>query len=395
MSLYRRLLLLFLRIIMNFKFEKPVFILDAAKAVPMVDLPGAELTNRELSHLMAQVQFKLLQEKQPRHIEVSDVDFPYDRVGIRSRRILDQLFGVKDLAAAASHKVLAGRSDLGRLRAIIVSTVTADKIVPSVASALQFELRIQSSVQAFDLRIGCSGYAAALEISARLLQSYPPGSMVLTVGADCMSRVLDASDRGTCILFGDGGGAVLLGTSPAEEDADGLGAVYGEPWHMVSAESYTDGSRGDLIEIKDEDNQGKTIYRFVAHGRELAVEPDELSKMTVFMNGRAVYRDMVRLVPDKIREHLKNLDLSVGDVDLFLFHQANARMIEAIASRLEIPDYKLHNNIEDMGNTTNGCLPCLIADEVRHNNTQLRRAMVVAFGTGYGINLSCWERSAK
>ena len=378
---------------MDHRLEKPIIIVDAAKAFPAEDLPGAILTNEGLSDLMAQVKENLLHSPPPRNIEISDIDFPFDRIGIRSRRILDCLFGVYDIATAASQKITLKRQDLDKLKLIIVATITADKIVPCVAAAVQDALKLPNNVQAFDVRVGCSGYVSALEIASRMMQSYEPGSLALVIGADCMSRVVDASDRSTCVIFGDGGGAVLLGTAERENVELNPVAAYENPWQIVSAQSYTDGSKGEFITIGDEGKQEQTIYRFVAREGKIGVEPDELNKMTVFMDGRSVYKDMVRLVPRKIIEHLQKNSLTVDNIDLFLFHQANARMVEAIAKRLNIPERKIHNNIESLGNTTNGCIPSLLANEVKRNNLQARKALIVAFGTGYSLSITYLERS--
>lgn len=377
---------------MDHRLEKPIIIVDAAKAFPAEDLPGAVLTNESLSELMAQVKENLLHSANPRNIEISDVDFPFDRIGIRSRRILDCLFGVYDIAVAASQKITLKRHDLEKLKLIIVATITADKIVPCVAASVQDALKLPNDVQVFDVRVGCSGYVSALEIASRMMQSYEPGSLALVIGADCMSRVADASDRSTCVIFGDGGGAVLLGTADYEQPNLNPDCTYENPWRIVSTESYTDGSKGEFITISNEGKQDQTVYRFVARDGKIGVEADELSKMTVFMDGRAVYKDMVRLVPRKIVEHLKKHSLTVDDIDLFLFHQANARMIEAIGKRLNVPEHKIHNNIESLGNTTNGCIPSLLASEIKRNNPQARKALIVAFGTGYSLSIAYMER---
>ena len=141
---------------MDHRLEKPIIIVDAAKAFPAEDLPGAVLTNEGLSDLMAQVKENLLHSSNPRSIEISDVDFPFDRIGIRSRRILDCLFGVYDIAAAASQKITLKRQDLDKLKLIIVATITADRIVPCVAASRQTAKasgRILSNVSPSAMRV--------------------------------------------------------------------------------------------------------------------------------------------------------------------------------------------------------------------------------------------------
>lgn len=375
-------------------FDKRVVILDAAKAIPGDDLPGAVLSNERLSCLMAQIKNELLNGPEHRSIEISDVDFPYERVGVSSRRILNYDFDTLDLAAAAANKICSRRSDLHNIKAVITATVTPGRVCPNMSSALQHLLNLPQDVLTIDIRVGCSGYVAALETAVRILQTFSPGAMALVIGTDCMSRIVDASDRGTCIIFGDGGGAILLGRSDDSDQGTALeaSASYSGPWHFVSAESYADGSKGEHICVSSEGNEDKLIYRFAAKDGMVVTEPDLRSKLTVRMDGRAVYKDMLRIVPAKIKEHLRRLNLTVDDVDLFLFHQANVRMIEAIAKSLHIPDEKIHNNIEYLGNTTDACIPCLWADTVARNNPKQRRAFTIAFGTGYAINMVYLER---
>ena len=373
--------------------DKKIVIIDAAKAVPGRDLPGCSLSNAKLTELMEEVQHKLQESDRPREIEISDESFPYERVGISSRCILDEFFGTYDLALAAGKKVLHDRRDLHKIKLITVATISPDRTTPNIASSLQHSLGLPNSVQALDIRVGCSGFMASLEASARMLQSYPEGSMALVIGVDTMSRLMDAGDRNTCIIFGDGGGAVLLG-SATDEDKDALkGCTYRDPWCITSVESYTDGSKAEYIEVKN-DPVNTMICRFSSHGGEPFVFEDYINKSIIHMEGRNVYKDMLRLVPQRINFHLRSLMLNSEDIDLFLFHQANLRMIEAITKIMHIPDAKLYNNIENMGNTTDGCVPCLIADKLRANNLNERRAFMVAFGTGYVLTSAYMERAS-
>lgn len=373
--------------------DKKIVIIDAAKAVPGRDLPGCSLSNAKLTELMGEVQHKLQESDQPREIEISDESFPYERVGISSRCILDEFFGTYDLALAAGKKVLHDRRDLHKIKMIVVATISPDRTTPNIASGLQHSLGLPNSVQALDIRVGCSGFMASLETSARMLQSYPEGSMALVIGVDTMSRLMDAGDRNTCIIFGDGGGAVLLGSATDKEKGALKGCTYRDPWCITSVESYTDGSKAEYIEVKN-DPVSTMICRFSSHGGEPFVYEDYINKSIIHMEGRNVYKDMLRLVPQRINYHLRSLMLNSEDIDLFLFHQANLRMVEAITKIMHIPEGKMYNNIENMGNTTDGCVPCLIADKLRANNLNERRAIMVAFGTGYVLTSAYMERAS-
>ena len=179
-----------------------------------------------------------------------------------------------------------------------------------------------------------------------------------------MSRVLDASDRGTCMIFGDGAGSVLL-----RREADD--SELGSSWTVRSASTYVDGSKGDLIEIRPEPELESPVFRFACHDGNPVIKPDYMSNLRVHMEGRSVYKDMIKVVPSQIMEHLEGQGLGMDDIDCWIFHQANVRMIEAIAKRMGIPDSKLRCNMDLIGNTTNGSIPILLDDELRRKGFEL------------------------
>ena len=361
-----------------------IAICGTARAIPGEDLPGATLSNAELSALMVTLQGRLAAGPEPRHIEPSTPEFPEERVGILSRQVLDFNLATRDMALAAGRKLLAGRTDLDQIRVLIVSTVTQDRAVPSVASVLQTELGLSRHLLALDQCVGCSGFVVALESAARILASFPPGTMAMVVGADAMTRVLDASDRTTCTIFGDGAGAVLLSRLPA--------GSRGESWQLRSAETFTMGSRGEAIEIRPVPEDPGPVWRFTARDGKPDLFLDEMTRGRVLMQGRAVYKEMLNLVPERALAHLESQGLTPGDVDHWLFHQANLRMLEAIAKRLHLPPGAMCNNAERYGNTTSGSVPILLDQELSSGRLAGRRALLVGFGTGYSMGLALLER---
>jgi 3-oxoacyl-[acyl-carrier-protein] synthase-3 len=355
-----------------------------ARAIPGEDLPGAAMSNIELSDLMAVIQERLAQDPEPRHIELSSPTFPEERVGILSRQVLDSELNAQDMAIAVGRRILQGRNDLDSIRIVIVSTVTADRVVPSMASILQSELGLSNHIQGLDLCVGCSGFVVALETAARMLGTYPVGSKALVVGSDAMTRVVDASDRGTCTIFGDGAGAFLLGRLPSGSQ---------EPsWRVRSAETFTMGSRGDAIEIRPTPEISGPVWRFTARDGKPDLFLDEFNRDRVLMQGRAVYKDMVNLVPKQVQSHLDNQGLTPEDIDYWFFHQANMRMLEAIAKRLRIPPGAMPCNIDRYGNTTSGSVPILLDQQLEAGLGQARRLLMVGFGTGYSLGIVLLER---
>jgi len=361
-----------------------IVLCGTSRAVPGDDLAGGAMSNLELSQLMATLQARLAEGPEPRHIELSSPDFPEERVGILSRLILDYDLKARDMALVAGRKILADRTDLEPIRILVVSTVTPDRVVPSMASFLQHELGLPHHLQALDLCVGCSGFVVAIETAGRMLASYPPGTKALVVGTDAMTSVIDASDRGTCTIFGDGAGAVLLGrAAPGEGDGS---------WRVRSVETFTMGSRGEAIEIRTCPEDPGPIWRFTFREGRPDVFLDPLNRSRVLMQGRAVYKDMINLVPERVVAHLQGQGLSPADVDHWLFHQANLRMIDGIARKLHLPAEAMHCNIDRYGNTTSGSVPILLDQEMQAGRLTGKRIMLVGFGTGYSLGITLLER---
>lgn len=340
----------------------PSRILGSAQVLPGEHIPGAVLTNGRLAELMTEARARL-----GATWEVSTPDFPFERVGIEQRRVLDAELCARHLAVAAARQALddagVGPQDI---KIVIVASVTNERVVPSLASTVQSELGLPVELIAFDLNLGCNGFMMALQLADQLLAAHPEGC-ALVVGADAMTRVLDARDRSTCIVFGDGGGALVLG------GANGSAGLE----HF---EHFTFGDKGDIIEITPAGDSPP--QRFVARDGQLEMAADERCFQRVVMAGRQVFKDMLYIMPERIEAYLRKHSLSP---DLFLFHQANRRLFDGIAQRLGIDSGRVLCNIDRVGNTTSASIPILFNESAIPAGT---RVLLVGFGTGYSLSLA-------
>ena len=346
--------------------------------LPGSDLPGAVLPNAELADLVEEVRAEYRRREVDADVPPCSAAFPEERLGIRSRRVLDEHLSTRDLAVEAARRALSGAGVAPRhVRAVLVATVTPDRVVPALATTVAHALDLPPSVTAFDLTLGCNGFLAALDVASRLLGTCPEGAAALVVGADTMLRVLDAADRTTCPVFGDGAGAVML------QRAAGA--------RLLPVHTTTLGIGGARIEIRPAARPELPLFRIASRGGAVRLREERTSRQVVAMQGRRVFRDMVRTVPGIVRRYLEAYGLAVGDVDRFAFHQANARLIDAIASapELELPPARLLRNIEHVANTTSASVPLLLAQALREERLRPgERVVLVGFGTGYSVGIT-------
>ena len=348
-------------------------ILGSASALPGRDLPGAVLANARLSELMEDARVELEQKGLPADFEASAPDFPERRLGIRERRVLDESLSVRDMAIVAGRRALEqAEVDPQRISAIIVSTVTQKEAVPAIATSVQAALGLSTHAAAFDVSLGCTGFVAALDVASGLLAAR--GGVALVIAAEAMLRVIDACDRATCAVFGDGAGAVVV---------ERTGSRVGSPVAWTTL-----GQEGSRIRIAP---AASPVMRVRCADSRLRIQADPTSTRRVTMDGNRVYRDMLRLVPERIDAYLSERRAAIDDFDRVVFHQANARMIDAIArdARLRIPTNKLPINIADVANTSSASIPLLLGELARDGELQPReRMLVVGFGTGYSLAIS-------
>ncbi len=362
-----------------------VRVLATGAALPGRDVPGAVLTNERLAELHRQAAERLRESGIEREVPPCSASFPEERVGVQERRILDADADVAQLASVAAENALqrAGTTRARRandLRVVVVATVSALEPAPAVATVVAGRVGASSSTLAFDLGVGCSGFTAALECVRSLLARHPAGTLGLVVGAEAMSRVLDATDRTTAPIFGDGAGALLVERTDAEA---GLCAV----------ETTTLPECGERIRIASLPAERGPMLRLSAVRGEPVLRVDERSRLAVAMEGRRVFRDMTRTLPPLVRELLERQSIELAAVDRVVFHQANERLISAVAASLDLSPERRPSNIARYGNTTSASIPLLLSeaeDERALHSGQ--RLLLVGFGTGYcvGITTLTW-----
>ena len=293
-----------------------------------------------------------------------------ERTGIRQRHIVDKGVATSDLAAEAARDCLkkagVAASDLD---AIIVATVTPDMFFPATACLVQEKIGA-AGAWGFDLSAACSGFIYALQMGARLIES-GAHTKVLVIGADVMSSIIDYTDRATCILFGDGAGAVLL--EPCAEGEVGL----------VDFVHEIDGSGASSLYMPGGGSLHPSTAETVANKEHF-----------VHQEGGAVFKVAVRKMSELSETLLKRNGLTPADIDLFIPHQANQRIILSTAEKLGMPEEKIVINIGEYGNTTAATIPLAMHTALEQGRLKKGGLILLAsFGGGYtiGATLLRWE----
>ena len=296
-----------------------------------------------------------------RMVDTSDA-WILQRTGIRERHIVSDGMATSDMAKEASIGAIrqAGLSpaDIGF---IVVGTTTPDTIFPSTACVLQHKIGATSS-WGFDLGAACSGFTYALTVGAQMVAT-GAHDHALVVGADTMSSILDYQDRTTCILFGDGAGAAVL--SPAGD---------GEP-AIIDFAHEIDGSGGPSLQMP-------------AGGSRLPASHDTIDNRLHYVkqDGQTVFRFAVRKTEEIARRVLERNGLTPSELDLFVSHQANRRIISAAAERLGLPESKVVINLDKFGNTTGATIPLALADAVADGRLK-RGDLVLLASVGAGFTV--------
>ena len=287
-----------------------------------------------------------------RGIDTSD-EWVMTRTGIRSRHLATAEVGSSDLALVASERAIeAAGCEADEIDLVIVATSTPDYIFPSTAALLQSKLGIRNGGPAFDVQAVCSGFVYALTVAEKFIRS---GShkRALVVGAEVFSRILDWSDRGTCVLFGDGAGAVVLEAS--------------EQPGIVASALHADGSHHPILCVPGGVASGQVI-----------------GDPFLRMDGQAVFKFAVKVLGDVAHEVLDMAGAEVASVDWLIPHQANIRIIQSTAKRLGISMDKVITTVEQHGNTSAASIPLALDLAVRDGRIQ-RGHRVVIEGVGGGF----------
>ena len=289
-------------------------------------------------------------------IDTSD-EWIKQRTGIEKRHIAADDQSTSDLALKAAKEALADAELSGEeLDLIIVATVTPDMAFPATACLIQDKLGAKNAA-AFDLEAGCSGFVYALSVGSQFIESGQYEN-VLIIGAETLSKIVNWKDRGTCILFGDGAGAAVLQTG----DKGGILAT-----HLGS-----DGSGGNSLYQEAGGSLMPACEETVANNRH-----------TISMEGNKVFRFAVKKMGSASLKVLEEAGLKPEDVDFFVPHQANTRIISAAAKRLKLDEDNVIVNLPEYGNTSSASVPIALAEAVESNRIKDGDILVlVAFGAG-------------
>jgi len=306
-------------------------------------LPPKVLTNKDLEAM----------------VETSD-EWIRERTGIESRHISEK-DTVASLATKACQKALENANQTAEsVELIIVATCSPEMLLPCCACQVQKNLDARKAV-CFDVNAACPGFLFGLQTAfAYLSAGFYRNALI--VGSEVLSKIVDWEDRGTCILFGDGAGAVYVEAC--------------EETHFLSFVQGSDGSKGEVLSCNDRSLFGaQNLDRFVR------------------MDGREVYKFATRQVPLCMEEALKKANLSVADVDFFVLHQANLRILEAISKRIGAEMKLFPYNVNRVGNMSSAAIPVLL-DELNQKGVLLEGMKLVlsGFGAGltYGACVVCW-----
>ena len=301
-------------------------------------------------------------------VETSD-EWILQRTGIRERHIVDKGVATSDLGAAAAKKALAAlRMDPSEIEAIVVGTVTPDMLFPSTACLIQHKLGAKGA-WGFDLSAACSAFVYALQTGSQFIAT-GAHKKVLVVGSDVMSSIIDYTDRATCILFGDGAGAVVL--EPATSDSEGI----------IDFIHEVDGSGGCSLYMPGGGSLNPSTHETV-----------DQKMHFVHQDGQAVFKYAVRKMAELCEKLLERNGFKGKDIDVFVPHQANLRIINATGERLGLRPDATIINIDRYGNTTAATIPLAMQtaiDQGKLNKGSLVLLASVGAGFTSGATLLRW-----
>jgi len=303
-------------------------------------------------------------------VETSD-QWILERTGIRERHVLAKGLGVSDMCTEAAKKCLAMRGVAPtELEAILVGTNTPDMIFPATACLVQHKIGATGGCWGFDVLGGCSGFMYALQAGVKMVES-GAHTKVLVCGADANTRMVDYTDRATCVLFGDGAGAVLL--EPAEEGEIGF----------IDFVNEIDGAGGVSLNLKGGGSLNPASHETV-----------DKKMHYIYQDGQAVYKFAVRKMAEATSRLLSRNGITGADLGCFIPHQANKRIITATAERLGMPMDRVMINIENLGNTSAGTISIAMAEALEQG--KLKKGdlvLLAAVGAGFsvGTTLLRWE----
>ena len=291
-------------------------------------------------------------------VDTSD-EWIQTRTGIRARRFAAANETTSHMACAAAEKALeAAQVDRSEIDLILVATMTPDMPFPSTACLVQSQMGLPQTM-AFDLQAACSGFVYALSVASSMLQS-GQFNKALVIGAEKTSGILDFEDRTTCVLFGDGAGAAVLSRSTSE-------------------------SVGILGSLSGSDGSNPSCLQQPAGGSAIPASEESVANRQHFlkMNGKEIFKQAVRVMAQSSIAVVEQCGFEPQDLNLVIPHQANMRIIESIAKRLQIPMEKFHNNLEHYGNTSAASVAIALDEAYRAGRIRSGDLiLLVAFGAG-------------
>jgi 3-oxoacyl-[acyl-carrier-protein] synthase III len=308
-------------------------------------VPPRQLTNADLEKLVDTTDEWILQ-----------------RTGIRTRHIVDPGVATSDLSKEAALKAIAQAGlTPADIDFIVVGTTTPDMVFPSTACLVQTKIGA-AHAWGFDLMAACSGFTFALTTAAKMIES-GASRHALVIGADAMSTIIDYTDRTTCVLFGDGAGAAVVEAT----DDDGVG--------FIDFENYVDGSGGDALCMP----AGGSL-------KPASHETVDQRLHYVKQDGQTVFKFAVRNTEEACRRVLERNGISANEIDLFVSHQANRRIITSAADKLGVAPEKVVINIENFGNTTAGTIPLALNDAILDGRLKKGDLVLLAsVGAGFTV----------
>ncbi|HOI84722.1 MAG TPA: beta-ketoacyl-ACP synthase III [Acholeplasmataceae bacterium] len=273
-------------------------------------------------------------------VETSD-EWITTRTGIKTRhRAVDEL--TSEMAVkAAKYAIDRVNYDVNKIDLIIMATITGDQSTPSTANFIQAQLGLHHEVMSFDINAACTGFVYGLEVAAALLQT-GRFRAALVIGGETLTRIVDYTDRNTCVLFGDGAGAMII-----------------EPAYTDHHNAYFfNAARGDT-------NNTLTVVNKIK------------------MDGKKVYQFAVDAMEQAIHKVLNDANLDIRDIDKIIPHQANERIIQSVAKSMDIPLEKFMMNLSEYGNTSAASIPMTISDYFDQNEVKGQKILLVGFGGGF------------
>jgi 3-oxoacyl-[acyl-carrier-protein] synthase-3 len=316
----------------------------------------------EIKSLATYVPPRLLTNADLEKMVETSNDWIMQRTGIRERHIVDPGVATSDLATEAARAAIerAGLEPQD-INLIIVGTVTPDMLFPSTACLVQAKIGA-TRAWGFDLSAACSAFTYALTVGAQMVSSGAVKN-ALVIGADVMSSIIDYTDRSTCVIFGDGAGAVVLGPSSSDE------------FGIFDFEGEVDGKGGPALCMP-------------AGGSRMPASHDSVDQRLHYVKqeGQTVFKFAVTKTSDVCERLLKRNKLTAADIDLFVSHQANRRIIMSAAERLGLPMDKVVINIERFGNTTAATIPLALDDAIKDGRVKKGdRVLLASVGAGFTV----------